>query len=550
MGDASSAPTTDAFARRRRLWFWGIFLFALLTRVVFAAELLRWDVGLEHDHVRDMHTHEEASRLVLEGDWAQQGMFAHDLYQWHLSLHGADRLRERHGDAPLLHAPLYSYLLAGWRGLGLPLDGFRLLQVALSLLTCWLTYALARTLTRSEPVALAAFAFTATQPTLLLYAGFLLRATWLAALLVLWVWGVARYRERPSSGRAAAIGATVGVFHLLKGISLLLAPLTALAVLGASVSWRRRAGHGATLVVGGLVAISPLLVRNLATDTRPLHNGSFAPYGVAINNHPDVSGRHLERAPADDVRAILTEHPGSLGALLATIRLHPSLGSYLRLEATKLYGFVNGYEAFNNIPIQLYTTTLESFRLCPLSTAVLIPLALIGAVAGAPRWRTLWPLYAAVGLILLTCLLMTPLARYRLPALPLLAVFAALGLRTLWRGPRAGWARAGFVVALLVCAPNPDVRFTRPEAHAQLAGFYERAAKPDVALRHLRRAVVDDPLYTQPSLRWADSARLREYLVHCAELARLAQERDDPETARAIADHVRAQGQQLPRKAP
>ena len=63
---------------------------------------------------------------------------------------------------------------------------------------------------------------------------------------------------------------------------------------------------------------------------------------------------------------------------------------------------------------------------------VLMGLGAIGAWASRSNWRRLSLLYATFGALAGSIVLFFVLGRYRFPLVPLVALFAAAGLQTLW----------------------------------------------------------------------------------------------------------------------
>ena len=92
-------------------------------------------------------------------------------------------------------------------------------------------------------------------------------------------------------------------------------------------------------------------------------------------------------------------------------------------------------------------------RLPLISFGFLAPLALLGIVLTGRAWRRLVPLYAMLGTVLATQLIFFVLSRYRMPAVPLLAIFGAAGLVQLLDAVHARrWKRLAGAASLLVAA--------------------------------------------------------------------------------------------------
>lgn len=94
---------------------------------------------------------------------------------------------------------------------------------------------------------------------------------------------------------------------------------------------------------------------------------------------------------------------------------------------------------------------------------VLCPLAAVGVMSTGFRWRRLWVYHALIASMALAVALFFVLARYRLPLVPLLIVFAATGCVEIQRGIRlrrfrslALWGVVALVVATIVNWPMHD----------------------------------------------------------------------------------------------
>jgi 4-amino-4-deoxy-L-arabinose transferase-like glycosyltransferase len=88
--------------------------------------------------------------------------------------------------------------------------------------------------------------------------------------LVLWM--LCRLWARPSVGRAALVGATIGLAALTRAEATLLIPLAVvpLAVRVKTVQPRQRAGLVAVVLAASAVVVAPWVVRNLVTFDRPV----------------------------------------------------------------------------------------------------------------------------------------------------------------------------------------------------------------------------------------------------------------------------------------
>jgi tetratricopeptide (TPR) repeat protein len=87
--------------------------------------------------------------------------------------------------------------------------------------------------------------------------------------------------------------------------------------------------------------------------------------------------------------------------------------------------FINAEEIWNNRSFEVTKQFSWVLRLPLFSFAVVGPLAILGLVLTARDWRRLTPFYALIAVYLATGLIFFVLSRYRIPAVPILIIFAA-----------------------------------------------------------------------------------------------------------------------------
>ena len=121
---------------------------------------------------------------------------------------------------------------------------------------------------------------------------------------------------------------------------------------------------------------------------------------------------------------------------------------------------------------------------CPLEFGILLGPALVG-LALCLRDRRTWFLAAFGGAYAASTVAFFVVARYRLPIIPPMVVFAAQGFVSLWRFlEQRQWSRSLFVVgaasAISACAyiPLPEnlaVEFLWPQGYRKAANAYLKA---------------------------------------------------------------------------
>jgi Flp pilus assembly protein TadD len=176
---------------------------------------------------------------------------------------------------------------------------------------------------------------------------------------------------------------------------------------------------------------------------------------------PERGNARYEQEDARRIAETAAARPLSAGGVsrywvnrtIGDIRAAP--GQWLALLAKKCLLAINVAEPPDAESLSAYTE--ESPLLAALAWinfGVLFPLATLGVWLERERWRSLWLLYTVAAALLLSMAAFFVFARYRLPVVPVLAIFAAVPLARLWArhpAPRAGWT-TGIAVAVIAAA--------------------------------------------------------------------------------------------------
>ena len=193
------------------------------------------------------------------------------------------------------HPPLWPLLLAAASEVGgNGLLSHRLVGVPVGVATVGLLALIGRRLA-GDTAGLVVAAIGATHPLLIAADGSLMSETlygfWVAAALLL----ALRLVERPTLGRAAALGAAIGLASLTRGEGLVL-----LVLLAAPAAWRGGGGARRRLALGGAalaaaaLVIAPWTIRNVTTFDRPvLLSTNDATVITGANCHDTYHGRDL-----------------------------------------------------------------------------------------------------------------------------------------------------------------------------------------------------------------------------------------------------------------
>ena len=415
--------------------------------------------------------------------------------------------------APFWQPPLYPVLL----GILFALAGDdlylpRLIQAVLGALVCVLISLLGLRVFGAGVGLGAGFAAALYGP--LIYFGGELLPTLLACclnvLVLLLVVGAGGWQ------RALAAGVLLGLSALAVANVLLCAPV----LLGYLYYRQRRLRSPALLLLGCALVIAPVAYRNWAVGGDRVLISHNAGINFYIGNNADFEqttrirpGRAWAELVEMPERRAGLEQPSAKSRYFFAqswqyITTEPL--DFLGLLAYKGYLFLRGDEIPRNR--DLYFARNDSALLSILlwkkglafPFGLVAPLALVGLFgvvrSSSPEGRLLALFVACYAL---SVVLFFVTGRYRLPAVPVLLLFAACGVRVLWPRPRPGLA--AFATLLVFCNVATGAMDPAGNAHEHyyLGYAYEERDMPAHAARHYRRAMVRDPSFAEPLLALA-----------------------------------------------
>jgi 4-amino-4-deoxy-L-arabinose transferase-like glycosyltransferase len=282
-----------------------------------------------------------------------------------------------------------------------------------------------------DRVALAVAALAAAHPLLVAADGSLMSETLYGLFLAAALLAALRLLERPSPGRAAALGALIGLAALTRGEGLLLLVLLALPAAWAAAHDGRVRRVGAVLIATALV-LAPWVVRNAVEFDRPVLTSTNDATVLTGANCPHTYHGHDLGFWRVDCRTPLTE---TNEARQAAIWRDAGL-DYAGDHAGRLVGVV--------IPVRVLRTwgvwqpqdqvreaegrdwTVE--RLGVVVYFLLLPLAAYGALLLRRRGGPLWVLLVPVALVTLVSLLAYGYTRFRYAADLAIVVLAGVAL--------------------------------------------------------------------------------------------------------------------------
>ena len=463
--------------------------------------------------------------------------------------------------------PLYPYLLSGvYRLFGEQPQAAYALQMLAGVATCVLVLVIGRRVF-GRGVGLGAALATALLPMLPFFETQLLAESWTTLLTLL-----ALERLLPARGDGAGEAATgrLAVAGLLLGLAALGRPnlMLAVAAVAGWAAWNAAARRparwtrAAVLVAAAAVAILPVTLRNMSVGGAPVLISANLGANLATGNGDAADG--VSAIPVglrwDDLQLACKQagHDDAAsssryltGRALAWTADHP--GRSLELLGRRCLALLSGWEVRNNIGAawlaREHGVTLLA-RWWP-GAWLLLPPAIVGLV-WARRRPGAGLLLLVLGAQAVSVLPFFVTARFRMPLLPLLALFAAAGVVELVRRLRErGVGAAAAPLALLVAAAvtvNVDWLDLDAERWSAEDAFNEalialksdagRTPDPTAAERLLRRSVQLDPTFPDAHERLGVLDLMRGQSG--AQQARRAADAGDAATAAAAAARAEA----------
>ncbi len=410
---------------------WIVFIVALALRVAYVYE--HHDVlGLDVSALTqtDNHIFAAWAATIADGDVLCENQ-PHAYHLWTADVAPESRWTEWYGGELVYHqAPLYPYFVATIYTL---IDrahatvGYA--QAVLGALTCLLTFLITRRAAGARAGLAAGLLLAFTGP-YYFYDVFLLRDGPMAFLVALSTFALQRASDMGRLRDWFLAGASLGLFTLAKETGPALLVLT---VVGLAIVHRRAPkaliATAAVLVVGWALVTSPAYIRNAQVGAPLTKLSTRGPEVFVTGNAIGQTGVGWH-PPTTLMRSILMDSNFSLSKTMAlTVATHRSdpLG-YVELLWGKTSAFFNGYEVPNNVNYYLHSAHLTTLRLGAVTWTLLAPLALLGLLLGIANWRKLMVPALMLGAITGSVVLLYILARFRLQAVPLMAVFAGVSV--------------------------------------------------------------------------------------------------------------------------
>jgi 4-amino-4-deoxy-L-arabinose transferase-like glycosyltransferase/Flp pilus assembly protein TadD len=415
-----------------------IFLIALAVRWLYAIELR--DSPLFAALMGDGASYDRWARQIAAGDW--------------------------YGSEVFYQAPLYPYFLAViYKLFGHDAWAARMVQIVIGSASCVLLAA-AGTKFFSRRAGIAAGVILALYGPAIFFDAIIqkpvLAIFFTCALLLL----AAIMQQRPRWWISLLIGITLGAFALTRENALILVP-----IVGGWLLWLRgkRWLNAAAFVLGMALLLVPVGLRNKDIGGQFLLTTAQMGPNLFIGNNPQADGRYNPLVPARgdpkferiDAKRLADEATGKdlspsevsrywTGRVVDYMRAQPM--DWLKLMGIKAALVINAREI---IDFESIEASREQSRVLALFSYVLhfgivAPVGVMGIWLTRRRWRELWLLYAVLVGVAGSVAVFYIFARYRIPIVPVLVLFAAAGLVRCLGEPLRGRGRWGAVVILIV----------------------------------------------------------------------------------------------------
>ncbi len=411
------------------------------------------------------------------------------------------------GDTPFLSAPLYPYALGILRALGGGLILTYLVQIGCHLATAALLAWIARRRFGESTGLLAAGLFCLMSDPAI--GCFRVLSNSLQLMFVALTWAAVVWAQQGrSTKRWGAVGIVLGITCLTNGSLVLVAPALALWIVASGAARSSAIRHAGVMLVGCAVSIAPATVHNYRVCGELIPISAHSGLTLRHGNAPGANGTYLAASgvAADkttqhlDTFRIYEHETGRTATWRAVDRFYANLAvgfwrddpvRAAKLALRKAYWFLSARHYGDiHVPTLEAASGLDKlWHLAPLATPFLLPLAIIAAAGWLRRWRTCGVELVMLVIPWLVVVVFWYTPRYRLPAVPVIAVGAAWVLQQAWR--ERGRVRmrilagAAIVTAAGLQIVNEAIRFDSPDGvraafHIKLGQMMDNdAQRPD-----------------------------------------------------------------------
>ncbi|MEK6643494.1 MAG: tetratricopeptide repeat protein, partial [Planctomycetota bacterium] len=335
------------------------------------------------------------------------------------------------------------------------------------------------------------------------------------------LWLLGRIGSRLTNWTVLVMGVMLGCFALTRENVVLFVPVIAVWLLTrySSLPMKRRVAGLVMFAVGLAVVLVPVGLRNkYIGGSFLITTAQFGP-NFYIGNHEHATGCSVplrpgrddpayERVDATDIaqqalgRSLTPSEVSDYWVSQATAWIRSNPGAWLRLLWVKLVWLINSYEVPDAEDFYYHGIFSPALRVLGtvMHFGVLAPLAVGGMLLTWKRWREVWILHALLATIAVSIVAFFVVARYRLPMVPILILFAGVGIVEAVRKVRLSGVLSIDLVAVAVglAAVPVNWRLIDPSSHTAMArsnmgSAFLLAGKTHEAIGEFEEAVRIDP---------------------------------------------------------
>ncbi|MDH5509359.1 MAG: glycosyltransferase family 39 protein [Nitrospinota bacterium] len=421
----------------------------------------------------DMFFFDQWGRELANGDWLTDQQL-HPMHLWHMALAkryfalrpdkaatyreeeaatgtAADKLlwNDWLGGKMFHQEPLYAYLIGGaYRIFGPNPRVVLVWQMALGVSATLMIYFISLRIFGPVTASVAGI-MALLSGALTWHEVMLLRTTLTIFVSVGLVWLALVAGEKKKMGWYAAFGFAGGASLAVLSYFIVMAGMIFLWLLWPLRNIPRQAGYAAAIMVtSGVIALSPVIARNLTVGAPPLALLSQGWIFFIIANAPDLNPSSPVNLISPYISSVLSVTDGeAVPTILETIKLHDSLFGYILFLAHKFLIVFTPYPVSDNgLGYSYFAHHSTSLSIARFHFALLAPLAFLGLFAARHRLFGMAPLLAVMIMPILLMTAFITLTRYRAPMEAAMIPLAAFGF--VWLFSR----RHGAIIAPIALA--------------------------------------------------------------------------------------------------
>ncbi len=422
------------------------------------------------------------------------------------------------GDTTFFRAPFYIYMLAFLYWLfGASLWAGRIFGLLIGVASVGMTFVIGRRLfgERSGMIGMLLHALYPIaiyfEPELLVEPLFLLLVQLSIDRLIVW-------QQSGEIAPAFWFSIAAGLASITRPTGLLLFAAALLVLLLQRRTLKQPLVHIAVLIVGGIITIGPVSLRNLAVADDPTLIASSGGINLYIGNNDEADGVSAVLPPPlgpnwrlQQIKFVAEDVTGSdmVWGEVSTYWTKQAIdwmadnpGRFFGLYLSKLYWYLSADLISNNRELPPFFDRVGLLGWNPVRFWLVLPLAVVGLIAGGWSRREIRPVLVFGALYILAGALFFYATRFRYPLLPIFFVLAGYGTVQLfeqWRTDRRRMAiliALGFAISVfsvLSLAPLPQDESTH--ALTERGIFEYSRGNYEAAVQYQRAAISTDPDY-------------------------------------------------------